>query len=191
MGSWSNADPLGIIPGRQDTPLDFFKNKNKEKPETASEIQARLAQELFEQTDPLRRALIGRSEYFLSGGNVLNSPQFANMKVQTGLNFNQAKDNSIARFAPGGALMDALTNLESDRASTLSAGAAGLQEDELSRALALGTGLVGTSLGNLGQAGGIQAMIAQTKAQKDAAEKGQLGDAAGTAASLYFGGGRK
>lgn len=145
----------------------------------ASDIQARLAQQLFEQTDPLRRSLIGRSEDFLSSGNVLNSPQFADLKVQTGQMFNQAKDNSIARFAPGGALMDALTGLEGDRASALSSGAADLQENELSRALSLGTGLAGTSLGSLGQAGGVQAQLAMARSQQNSAEKGMLGSGIG------------
>ena len=145
----------------------------------AVEVQSRLAQQLFEQTDPLRRSLIGRSDAFLAGGDVMDSPQFANMKVQTGRSFNQAKDNTIARFAPGGALIDALTGLESDRAATLSAGAAGLQEDELSRALALGTGITGQSLSALGQAGNTQAMLAQSNAQVKAAEKGAIGEVGG------------
>ena len=146
---------------------------------SASDLQAQLAQQLFEQTDPLRRSLIGRSENFLESGNVLNTPQFADLKVQTGQMFNQAKDNTIARFAPGGALMDALTGLEGDRASALSSGAADLQENELSRALALGTGLTGTSLGALGQAGGVQAQLAMARSQQNAAEKGALGSGIG------------
>jgi hypothetical protein len=155
---------------------------SRKKQPKAYDVQSQLAQQLFAETDPLRRGMIGRSDAFLSGEDVMDSPQFANLKVQTGRSFNQAKDNAIARFAPGGALIDAITGLESDRASTLSAGAAGLQEDELGRAMSLGTGLAGASLGALGQAGNTQAMMAQANAQVKAAEKGAIGEIGGAIA---------
>src|SRR3990167_4944637 len=97
----------------------------KKKVPKASAIQSQLAQQLFQETDPLRRTLIGRSEDALAGGDVMGSPQYADLQARTGRAFNQAKDNVIARTAAGGALTDALANLEGDRAATLSSCAAG------------------------------------------------------------------
>lgn len=157
----------------------FGGGKKKKSTGNPADIQAQLAQQLFQQTDPLRRSLIGRSQDFLGGGDVMESPQYADLQVQTGRAFNQAKDNVIARTAPGGALVDALTNLEGDRAAALSSGAAGLEQTELDRALALATGTVPAAMGGLGSAANAQALLAQARAQKDAAEKGALGSAAG------------
>ena len=142
-------------------------------------IQGDLALKLFQQTDPLRRMLVGDSQNFLSGGaDVTESPMYQDLQLQTGRNFNQAKDNTIARFAPGGGLMSALTGLEGERASTLSGGASQIFGSELDRAMALGTGATGLSLNALGQAGNVQAMKAQADAERDA------GKAQGTGAAI-------
>ena len=144
------------------------------------DVQADLALQLFNQTDPLRQSLIGQSTDFLAGGNdVTGTPAYQNLQLQTGRNFNQAKDNMIARFAPGGGLIDALTGLEGDRASTLSQGAAGIYDSELSRALALGTGSTATSIGALGQAANVQAQRHAANSAEQAAKTQATGQAVG------------
>lgn len=154
--------------------------RKKKKKQNFSDIQAQLAQELFNQTDPLRQALIGQSESFLGGGrDVTATPMYQNLQRTTGINFNQAKDNTIARFAPGGALIDAMTQLEADRAGTLSQGASNIYGSELDRAMMLGTGTAGTALGALGQAGNTQAMRAQANADRDAGKMSGIGQGVG------------
>lgn len=154
--------------------------KKKKKKQGFSDVQAQLAQDLFNQTDPLRQALIGRSESFLGGGmDVTQTPMYQNLQRTAGINFNQAKDNAIARFAPGGALIDALTGLEGDRAGVLSQGASNIYGSELDRATALGTGMVAPALGAIGQAGQVQAMNAQASADRNAAKMGGIGSGIG------------
>lgn len=148
----------------------------------AAELQAQLAQQLFSQTDPLRRSLIDRSTEFMGGGlDVRDTPAYEALKYSADANFNQAKDNAIARLAPGGGLTDALVDLESNRAGMLTQGAGQLYGDELSRAIALGSGITDQSLNSLGQAGGVQASLANAQAQQNAGKAGGLGQAAGAA----------
>jgi len=147
----------------------------------AADAQARIAQQLFDQTDPLRKSLIGRSTDFMSGGsNVMETPSFMAYKESADRNFGRAKDNAIARLPGGGALSEALVGLEGDRASTLTQGAGAIYGDELSRALSLGTGSTGQSLNSLGQAGAIQAQMAAAAAQESAGKSGALGTGIGS-----------
>lgn len=172
MNTGDVLDPLGMV---------HDKGGDGKKKEKYHDVQAQLARQLFEQTDPLRQLLIGQSTDFLSGGaDVTQTPAYQNLQLQTGRNFNQAKDNMIARFAPGGGLVDALTGLESDRASTLSSGAAGIYDAEQSRALGLGTGTTGVALGSLGQAANVQAMRHQANSMEQAAKTQTTGDAVGS-----------
>ena len=147
----------------------------------AVDAQARLAQQLFDQTDPLRQSLISRSEDFLSSPNSTESPSFLAFKQAADSQFGQAKDNVIARTAPGGALTDALVDLESNRAGALTQGAGQAYEQDTARAMTLATGTTGQALGGLGQAGATQAAMAQANAQQSAGKAGGLGEAAGAA----------
>lgn len=141
----------------------------------ATKLQAQLAEQLFQQSAPIRSALFGRSMDFLSGGNGMDNPAYRALQLDVGQNFNQAKDNLISRFAPGGAMIEAMAGLEGDRASTLARGAAGIYDSELSRAMNLGTGVTGLALGSLGQAGNVQAQIANANAQEKAGTMGAVG----------------
>lgn len=184
----------------------------------AADAQARIAQQLFSQTDPLRSALINRSANFLGAGtpqpqmggapggplgekmqaaggaargaagpvggganpmDVRDTPTFMAYKAQADQGFNQAKDNIIARMPGGGGMTAALVGLEGDRASQLTQGAGAIYGDELSRAIALGTGITGQSLNSLGSAANTQAMIAQGNAQQNAGKAGALGTGVG------------
>lgn len=146
----------------------------------ASDAQVQMAQKLFQQTDPIRTKLFGRANDFLAGGaDVTNTPAYAAMKTSTDANFNRAKDNLIAATPTGGALTSALTNLEGNRAATLTGGAGQLYGDELSRAIALGTGVTGQSLASMGQAGAVQAQIAQARAEQSAGKSQGLGQGVG------------
>lgn len=147
----------------------------------AADMQAQLAQMLFSQTDPLRQQLIGRSEDFLGGGmDIAASPTYDALKLSADQNFNAAKDNALARLAPGGGLTDALVDLEGQRADVLTQGAGQIYDNELSRAMGLGAGLTNTSMGGLGQAGNVQAGLAAANAQQSAGKAGALGQGLGS-----------
>lgn len=143
-----------------------------------------MARELFDSTSGVRGSLIGQSENFLGGGmDVRETPSYEAYKLATDSGFNRAKDNAIARFAPGGGLIDAMTGLEGQRATTLATGAGQIYDQELQRALTLGTGLTNTGIQGIGQAAQTQAANAQASSSTAAAGKGALGSAAGG----YFG----
>lgn len=199
----------------------------------AADAQARIAEQLIRQTDPVRSALIGRSAQFLGaspgmgnvqatssttlgvpvvaqGGGVIGnalrqiqrnatpvatpiapttgptgmemvtaSPTFQAFRDTANRQFASARDAAISRLPGGGALTEALVGLEGQRAATLTQGAGSIFEDELSRAMALGTGLTGTSMNSLGQAGAIQAQMAANRAQLISSKSESLGRGAG------------
>lgn len=163
-------------------PLNLVHSNKKKKKTKYQDTLGGLAADLYADTDPVRQALIARSSDFLSGEDIRDTPQYADLQVQTGNAFNRAKDNVIARTAPGGALVDALTNLESGRAQSLSSMGSMLQENELARAYDIATGGTTAAFGGLGTAAGIQAQYAANRAAVKAAEKQAMGQAAGAAA---------
>jgi hypothetical protein len=160
---------------------DDNKKKKEERPE---QTQARIARELFSQSDPTRTALFERSEDFLSDpGAVYDLPGFAAVKDTTESQYARARENIIASTPEGGALTSALADLERNRASDLVQGTARLGENELSRSLALSTGTTGAALTSLGSAGAIEAQRDASDAAGKAAKAGGLGQGAGA----YFG----
>lgn len=144
----------------------------------AADLQAQIAEQLFQQTDPLRTSLIDRSQSYLTNG-VDSSPQFSAFKASAEPQFATAKNNVIANTPAGGALVSALTQLEADRARTLTQARGAIDESELARAMTLATGTTGTSVGALGTAASIQAAQAQAEADREAGILGALGTGAG------------
>lgn len=146
----------------------------------AARMQAELAQRLVSQTDPLREALLQRSQGFLDGGSdVTSTPMFQAFKGVTESQFQNARNNVIGATPTGGPLVQALTNLEGNRAMALGQGAGALEEAEIARAMSLATGTTGQAMSGLGQAGSIQAMLAQSNADRDAGLYGALGTGLG------------
>lgn len=175
-GGDPDADVLGIgARGRQPGG-----KKGPAAPNASADALAEISRRMFEQTDPLRTNLIGRSENFLAGnGDVTNTPQYLAMKNAADIQFGRARDNTISRTASGGALVDALAGLESDRANSLIQGAGGIADDEMSRAFGLATGLLPTTTSGLGQAAGIQAQQLAAQQAQQAAGKQAAGTGAG------------
>ena len=104
-------------------------NSGRERPD---QTQQRIAEELFSQTDPLRRGVIDRSESFVSNPNdVFNLPGYAAVKDTTESQYGRARDSVIANTPEGGALTSALGDLERNRASDLVQGTARLNDSEL------------------------------------------------------------
>lgn len=178
-GGDPDKDPLGIgARGRQPGG-----KKGGPVPNESAEALAEISRQMFQETTPIRQGLIGRSNDFLTGNmDVSSTPQFLSMKNAADVQFGQARDNTIARTANGGGLVDALAGLESDRANFLTQGAGDIAESEMSRAFGLGTGLLPQTTGGLGQAASIQQQqIASQQAQQAAGKQ-----AAGTGAGILL-----
>ena len=157
----------------------------------AADAQSRISQQLFAESTPIRRQLNTQSLDFLSGGrDVTSTPGFASLKDIIESQFGRAREATIGNTPTGGGLTSALTNLEGQRASSLVQGTAALNEQELNRALTLGTGLVPTAVGGLGQAGSTQAFGAAQAQQASAQKKGSTGQAAGRVAAAVATGGK-
>lgn len=144
----------------------------------AADTQARLAEQLFAETDPLRQQLIGRSQQFLGGG-LDNSAQFNAFRATADPQFANARDSIIANTAEGGGLTAALANLDLNQARTLTQAQGDIENQELGRAFSLATGQTGQAIGGLGQAGGIQAAQAQAEAAREAGIFSAIGTGAG------------
>ena len=160
------------------------KKSPKPQPNPAADAQSRIAQQLFAESTPIRQNLNAQSLEFLRGGrDVTSSPAFASLKGMIESQFGRARDATIGSTPTGGGLTSALTNLEGQRASSLVQGTAALTEQEMARAFGLGTGLVPTAVGGLGQAGQTQAFGAAQAQQASAQKKGDTGRAAGRVAA--------
>lgn len=161
-GANVDPDPLGMR--KKNTPADT----------SNADALARIATDLYTKTDPLRTALIGRSNDFLSGNlDVTKSPMFGSLKDAVDTQFQRAKSNTIGTTPAGGALTSALSDLEGSRASTMTQGIGDLAKGELDRSFGLATGLLPQTTGGLGTAAGIQAnAFAQQQAQSAASKQG-------------------
>ncbi len=155
-------------------------------PTPAADTQARLATQLINESAPLRRRLQRDSFNFLaSDQDVSRLPAFGVGKSILEAQSARARDATIANTPTGGGLTQALAELERGRARDLSTLGAGLAQDEVNRALTLGTGLVPAGLSGLSGASLVQAQAAQTAANQSSAKAGASGRAIGsTAASV-------
>jgi hypothetical protein len=155
-----DPDPLGM------------RAKNNPPGNESADLLARIAGDLYKQTDPLRKSLIGRSGNFLDGSlDVTNSPMYGSLKNAVDSQFKRARDNTIGTTAPGGALTGALSNLEGSRASTMTQGIGELAEGELNRAFGLATGMLPQTTSGLGTAAGIQSQQLMAQQQQSAQAK--------------------
>ena len=152
-------------------PLGMRAKNNPPENEAANQL-AGISRALFEQTDPVRKQLIGRSNDFLGGNlDVTASPMYASLKNSVDSQFQRAKGNTISSTPAGGALTDALMNLEGSRANTMAQGTGGIAEQELNRAFGLGTGLLPQTTTGLGTAAGIQSQQLMAQQQQSASAK--------------------
>src|SRR5690606_1501115 len=146
----------------------------------AADAQAMIAQQLFEETSPVRTSLIDASTDFLEGGGPgLSSPIFGALRSNIEDQFGVARDQIIADTPQGGALIAALAELDANRANALTQARGQATESELARAMTLATGSTGQAVSGLGQAGAIQAQIAQANADRQAGLFGALGTGLG------------
>jgi hypothetical protein len=159
--------------------------KNPKAPRNpALEAQTRIAEQLFAESTPIRQQLNTQALGFLGGDrDVTGTAGFASLKEMIEAQFGRARESVIGSTPTGGGLTSALTNLEGQRAGSLVQGTAALTEQEMQRAFGLGTGLVPTSVGGLGQAGQTQAFAQAEAAQASASKKGSAGESGGALAA--------
>lgn len=146
---------------------------------------AQISRRLFLETAPVRGQLIGRSQDFLGGQPVTETPQFAAIKSAIDPQFQRAQQNILESTPQGGALFENLAGLEARKAGALSSAAGTLSEQELNRAFSLATGTpLTSSIGGLGTSAALQQQAGQAAAARSTAQKQGLGQAAG---SIYGG----
>lgn len=146
----------------------------------AASEQSRLARELAGESSPLRKALIGDAQDFVTGGrDVSGLPEFAAAKSAGEMQFNRARDSVIANTPEGGALTSALTNLEADRARSFTELSGALSEAEVNRGVQLATFGAAQGSQGLGAAAFTQSQRAAAEAQQNAAKGTGLGRLAG------------
>jgi len=164
--------------------------KKKAKQSSSDAIMAQISRALFEETQPLRTGVIERSADFLADPTqVTNTPQFGAMKSINDMLFGRAREGVLANTPQGGALFDNLNNLELAKARDLSQAAGSLAENEVNRAVSIGTGQpLAQSLGGLRSSAALQQQQNQFNAQQSASTKQGLGQVAGTVAGGMIGG---
>ena len=162
------------------------KKNPKPPPNPAQEAQIRIANQLFGESTPIRQELNQQALGFLSGDrDVTGTAGFGALKDIIESQFGRAREGVIGSTPTGGGLTPALTNLEGARASSLVQGVSALTENELNRALTLGTGLVPTAVGGLGQAAFTQQQGVAAAQQASAQKKGSTAEAAGLVAAEF------
>lgn len=154
----------------------------------SADTLSKIALDLYNQSSPVRQGLLDRSNAFLAGNlDVTASPLFGSVKDAIQSQFARAKENVLANTASGGALTSALSDLESNKASSMASAMGGLASDELSRAYGLATGGAQMSQSGLASAGGIQSQLAANQAQVQAAGKQAAGEGIGRGAAAIIG----
>lgn len=158
------------------------KGASQQQEPASSQAMAQIAQQLFQQTDPLRQMLIGQSTNFLGGNyDLTQNPQYAALKQAAEQQFGVARNQALADVPTGGALTNALSNIDIARAGALTSGLGNIAQQQQQQALGLATGTTGQTLQGLGQSGALQAQIANLNAQQNASTKQGLGLVAGSA----------
>jgi len=151
----------------------------------AALAQEKLANRLVKQSDPLRESLFYQSDRFLRGDqDVTGLPQYRAAAGMADAQYKRAQDNIIGSTPEGGGLMAALAGLEQNRADTLTGLVSDIGGQQMGRAARLATWGAATGSGGYGAAGGLQAQLAQARAQENAGKAQGMGSAAGAAAGL-------
>ncbi len=157
----------------------LFGDTRVKEPKSSKQL-AGMSQALFEQTDPLRRNLIGSSMDFLEGG-VTSSPVFQALQNAANIQFGNARENILSTVPRGGSLTQALTDAELSRADTLTQGMGNIFQNEMARATSLATGSpLSTSAQGLGAAGAQQAGVSAANAAANAQVKSGIGQGVGS-----------
>jgi hypothetical protein len=145
-----------------------------------------IANNLFQQTDPLRQDLIGQSQDFLSGGmDPTATPEYAAIRQYADQQANQARDSILETMPSGGTLMDKLADVDISKARTLTDASAGIYGDNMDRALTLASGFTQNAVGARAGADQLTAAREQADASRDAATKMAIGEGAGGIAGGY------
>jgi len=142
--------------------------------------QARIAEQLFSQTDPIRKNLINRSQGFLEGG-IDSSPAFEAFRAQSDPILARARENIIQQTPEGGGLISALSNLDTERARMQTQARGQIDEQERNLAVLLGTGTIPQTMQGLGSASFAQAQNLASAQQREGAIYSAIGEGAGAA----------
>lgn len=146
----------------------------------AAKAQTQIAQQLIDESSPVRQQLYGQANDFLAGNrDVTSLPEYAALKSGVEGQYSRARDSIIGATPEGGALTSALVDLEMGRANTLAQGAGSIASDEVNRAAQLAS--FGAAQGSSGfnAAAMTQAQRAAAESQQNAGKAGGLGTGLG------------
>ena len=150
----------------------------------SSQAAARIAEALYQQTDPLRQGIIERGEQFMAGGfDPTMMPTYDIGKRGIEQQYDVARQNILGNLPEGGRMIDAMAQTEYSRANQLSNLSSAIAQDEYNKLYGLATGAPQTSMSTLANVGASQAAM---QAQTAAGKMGALGDI-GSGAGIMFG----
>ena len=155
----------------------------------AQQDMSDLANQLANESAPLRRALINDSTNFVTGGvegtnaALFSSPQYQAAQASIDAQSQRAIDNAIANNPVGGGLSEQLTNIDMQKALGLAGAGGQIAENEMNRATQMATFGAAQGTAGLGQAGNIASALAGMQAQQNAGKSSGAGQAIGSAAA--------
>ena len=142
--------------------------KGKQTPSTSpyEAAGAKIAEQTYKETTPIREDLLAQMASFLQGGfdptkSPLYAPMYANARSGLEGQYNVARENVLANTPRGGGQIDALAGLESDRAGNIGSMQNALYgnifNDILSKTYGVAFGAPQQSMAGFGQAAGSYA----------------------------------
>jgi hypothetical protein len=156
-----------------------------------AEVAANIAQQIFEETTPMRQNIVGRGEQFLEGDfDPTASPIYNPMRKGVEGQYNVARENVISSLPQGGGLQQGLADVETGRADALSAVTGQIAQNEYNKIFGYATGTPIQSISGLNQAGGIVANQLAAEDQGKGAATGGLMQGLGMLGYGWLTGGR-
>ena len=144
----------------------------------------KMAKDYYNRTKPIQKQLVGNYLDFLGGDyDVTSNPAWGAGRNVLENQYDVARENTIAGMPTGGGLMDALSDLESDRAQSMVGLASQIAQDEYNKLYGMTTMAPQQSFGALSNLAGQQAMAAS---QQRAGLYDALGDV-GMGAGILLG----
>jgi hypothetical protein len=149
----------------------------------SSQIASRIAQDMYYSTEPIRQTIINRGRDFLRGRgptgapgfSITHAPAYRVVRPNIEDQYQVARENLISNVPSGGALTQALGDLESNRAQSLQQLMGNIAMDEYNKIFGLATGTAPSSATTLATIGGQQAQAQMGAESNKVNAMGDLG----------------
>ncbi len=146
-----------------------------------------MAEQYWNQTDPVRSGVIDRLAKFVKGGfDPSTSPLFAQQKNSIEQQYGTAKDNLLAALPGGGAINEGVTGLEVGRANSLIDTLAQIFNQEYMASLGMATTSPETAFMGMGTGGDINKGTLDSQSAKQVANMNAFGNIGSSFMSSFF-----